>query len=135
VEIIDPLEIVEVDQEEYVPPADERRRSRHRFQRVEDHPPGGEIRQRIPRRLPPELPQPGCCSNLAYDIPPLFIEPTNDKRDDAKCQQEGQKGRFGKRYPPVRLGQLRDEKEQVVLKGEQCRDEHGHSHQEYILQA
>ena len=34
-----------------------------------------------------------------------------------------------------KLGQLRDEKEQVVLKGEQCRDEHGHRHQEYILQA
>ena len=73
VEIIDALEIIEVDQEECVPAADERRRSRHRFQRVEDHPPGGEIRQQIPRRLPPEFPQPGCCSNFAHHILPLFI--------------------------------------------------------------
>ena len=64
-----------------------------------------------------------------------LIQSAKDKNEDANCQEDCQKNRFRKRYLMPRIGELRDVPEKVALKREQTCGEHGHNHQQRILEA
>src|SRR6476660_6251700 len=57
----------------------------------------------IARCPPPELSQLSFCGDLAGSITPLSVQPTNDKSDDTKRQQDREEDGFCKRYLALRL--------------------------------